>query len=277
MAWRSKFVTSRPQRLGLTHFLAIPLVPPRSRSQSRDSFRCLWDDLAAIDVPTDAIRPLGYLHLSLDILLRLDTPEHVAKATEILQRFPIKQTPPTTHASSTSENLFRHSSMALPSSNDDTNSSMAPPGLSVSGLFCTPGKEAETLSLSAIVYDATHRVGDWKLRIAHAYRAAGFRPKSPLRPRDSQIRAATKNFLDSSVGTVRLMQIHRSAELVPCKWKPEKLINPCLPSIDARGLLDRYKNHVWIENAPLERVSICKMGFQKPMAKELREVASVPL
>lgn len=182
MALRSKFVTSHVQRHGLTHFLAIPLVAPKSRSQVHEAFKCLRDDLAAIGVPADAIRSLGLLHLDLRILLRLDTPERMAKATEILQKVSIKETLPTIHGSSTSNNLFRYPPRPLPKSIKDTNHSITPPSVSISGLFCRPGSEAKTFKLSTISYDATHRVRNLKLRLAYAYQAAGLRLK-PHRPR----------------------------------------------------------------------------------------------
>ncbi len=276
MANRSRFVTCRVQKYGLTHFLTIPLVTPTSRPQIRDSFKCLWDDLTAIDVPTDAIRPLGLLHLNLGTSLSLKTPEHMDKAIDILKKLSFKEALPTMHESSTSWNLSRHSSSLLPTSNYNTNNSMAPPSVSISSLFCTPGKEAVALRLTANVYDATHRVRDWKVRLAHAYQAAGLSPK-PKGTYDPQVRAAMNEILDSYDSTVRLVKIPDSTKATPCKWKPGKLINECLPSIDARGLLERYKDHVWIENAPLERVSICKMGLHRPGLEELPEVFSVPL
>lgn len=273
MALRSKFVTGHIQKHGVTHFLAIPLVPPTSRSQFRDSFKCLWDDLAAISVPNEAIRSLGLLHLHLGILLRLDTPERMAKATEILQGFSFKKTLPTIHDSSTSENFSSHSSSALPKSDDDANNSMAAPCVSVSSLFCRAGREAESLTLSTKVYDATHRVINWKLRLAQTYQAAGLSPRA--RPsRDYHMQVAIKEFWDT---TVRLVTIPRSGEVTPSKWNAGKLKNSYLPPFDARSLLERYKDHVSIQNIPLERVSICKLGFQKLEMKELPEVVSVPL
>ena len=276
MAWRSKFVTSNSQKLGLTHFLAIPLVPPTSRSQVRNSFECLWDDLTAIGVPTGAIRPLGLLHLDLQIALSLKTRERMDEATDILQKFSIKEILPTIHESSTSRSLSRDSSSALPTSNYHTNNSIAPPSVSISSLFCTPGREAVALSLSAKIYDATHRVRNWKLGLIHAYRAAGLNPKSNS-SRNIQRRAAIEEILDSYDSTVRLVRIPSSTEVTECKWNPRELVHPTLHSFDARGLLERYKDNVWIENAPLERVSICKIGFDRLRAKELHQVFSVPL
>ena len=276
MALRSKFVTSRIQKHGLTHFIAIPLVPPTSRSQFRGSFKCLWDDLAAISVPNEAIRSLGLLHLHLGIRLRLDTPARMAKATEILQGFSFKKTLPTIHNSSTSGNFSSHSSSALPKSDDDANNSMAAPCVSVSSLFTRTYREAEALALSTKVYDATHRVRNWRLRLGHAYQAAGLSPGARL-PRDYQMRAAIKELMDTNDATVCLVTIPRSGEVTPSKWQPGKLKNSNLPPFDARSLLERYKDHVWIENAPLERVSICKFGFRKLGVEELPEVFSVPL
>lgn len=276
MALRSKFVIDHVQRHGLTHFLAIPLVTPKSRSQVHEAFKCLRDDLAAIGVPADAIRSLGLLHLDLQILLRLDTPERMAKATEILQKVSIKETLPTMHGSSTSNNLFRYPLRPLPKSVKDTNHSITPPSVSISGLFCRPGREAKTHRLSTISYDATHRVRNLRLRLAHAYQAAGLSPK-PRRPRDPQVQAALNDTLGSSDAIVCLVKIPTSSKVIPSGRIPGKFKNSSLPPFDARGLLERYKDHVWMENAPLDRVSICKIGFRRMGAEELPEVDSVPL
>ena len=239
MALRSKYITRWIAKCGVTHFLAIPLVTPTSRTQVSDSFTCLWNDLAAIGVPTSAIRPLGLLHLTLDVPLSLNTSERMAKAKKILHQISIK------------------------TSEDDINNSMASPSVSISGLFCMPGKEAEAFSLSTKVYDPTHRVRKWRLRLAHAYQAAYLCPElRQPKPRDA---------------SVRLVHIPHSTEIIPSIWEPEKLRNRPLPPFDARGLLERYKDHLWVENAPLERVSICKIGLHRLGAKELQEDFSVPL
>lgn len=54
--------------------------------------------------------------------------------------------------------------------------------------------------------------------------------------------------------------------------------------IDARALLEKYKDFVWAENVVLDRIAICEMGAKKKfdgegnvIAEEYTEVASVPL
>ena len=276
MALRSKWVATRAQKYGLTHFLAIPLVSPTSRSYIRDLFECLWDDLAALGVPKDAIQSLGLLHVNLEASLSLKTPERMAKAKKILQQLSIKKFQPTSHKSSISRNCLRYVSGASPISKNDIKNIMAPPSVSISGLFCSPGKEANTFSLHANVYDATHRVKNWKLRVAHAYQAAGLSP-GPRRHRDSSTRAAMDELLESSAATICLMRIHHSTVVIPCHYDPGKVMNANFPPCDARGLLERYKDHLWVENAPLERVSICKIGLLRLGPKELQEDFSVPL
>ena len=276
MVPQSKFVTSHVTRNRLTHFLAIPLVTPTSRSQVLDSFKCLRDDLTAIGVPSDAVRSPGLLHLTLDILLRLDTPERMAKARKILSEVSITEALSTIHESSTPDNILRHSSMPLPTSNDDINSSMAPLRVSISGLFCTSGREARTRSLSTISYNATHRIRDLRLRLAHSYQAAGLSPE-PRRPGDTQARAATTEILGSYDATVCLVNDYDSSKVIPSKRIPGKLKSLSSPPFDARSLLERYKDHVWMENVPLDRVSICKLGLRKVETGELPEVFSVPL
>lgn len=276
MARPSKFVTNYIQHHRLTHFLAIPLVTPTSRSQVGDSFKCLWDDLIAIGVPISAIRPPGLLNLNLDILLRLDTPERTAKAKEILQEVSIEEALPTIHGSSTSDRLYKRPSMALLKSVKDTNYSIAPTSVSISGLFCGPGREAKTHGLSTLSYDATHRVSNLRLRLAHAYRAAGLSPK-PRHPHGHPAQPALQDILGSCDTTVCLVKTPRSGKVMPSEWDPGRFKCLALPPFDARGLLERYKDHVWMENAPLDRVSICKLGLQKVETGKLPEVFSVPL
>ena len=276
MALQSKFVPSHAQIQGITHFLAIPLVTPKSRPQVLDSFQCLWDDLAAIGVPTNAIRSPGLLHLSLGIFLRLDSPKRMAKAREILERVSNKEALRTLHGSSTPNNLIRHSSMAPPTANNGINSSMAPPRVSICSLFTRPGMEAKAFRLSAIPSDPTHRFSNINRQLTHAYQAAGLSPKARLSS-DPQVRAAIKETLGSCGATVSLVKIPRLDKPVPSNKYPGKLVNQSLPPFDARGLLERYKDHVWMGNAPLERVSICKIGFHRMGAEELPEVFSVPL
>ena len=275
MALHSKFVTSRLQKQGITHVLAIPLVTPKSRSQVLDSFKCLWDDLRAIGAPIDSIRSPGLLHLSLNILLGLDSRERMAKATKILQEVSNEEALRTTHGSSTSD-VFRHPSMAPPKSIKGTGHSMAPASVSISGLYCQPGKEAKTFRLRTHSYDATHRVRNLKLRLAHAYQAAGLSPKT-RHSRDLQVRAAIGGILGSSGATVSLVTTPQLNKVVPSKRAPGKFQHLQLPPFDARGLLERYKDHVWMENAPLDRISICRLGISKRGAEELPEVFSVPL
>ena len=276
MALQSKFVPTHVQIHGITHFLAIPLVTPKSRPQVPDSFKCLWDDLAAIGVPTNAIRSPDLLHLSLAIVLRLDSPERMAKAREILEKVSNKQALRTIHGSSTSNNLSRHSSMATPIANNGINSSLTPPTASIYSLFTRPGREAKALGLSAISYDATHRLSNIKRQLTHAYQAAGLSPK-PRLSSDPQVRAAIKETLGSYGATIRLVTIPHLDKPGPSYNYPGKLANQYPPPFDARGLLERYKDHVWMENAPLDRVSICKMGICKRGVEELSEVFSVPL
>ena len=268
MALNPKFTTNFLQKRRITHFLTIPLVTPTSRPQFRDSIRCLWDDLAAIGVPTDAIRPLSLLHLSLETPLSLTTPAHIDKAKEVLEKFFMKD-------SLTSGNLSRHSSSALPTSSYDTHNSMASPSVSISSLFYNPDKAAKAFGLSTIVYDPTHRIRNWVLRLRPTCQAAGLSPK-PDYHYDLQVRAAIAKRVGSYDATVRLLSMPSSTKVVPCKWDPGKLMK-VTQSFDARGLLERYKEHIWIENAPLERVSICKLGFHGRGLEELPEVFSVPL
>ncbi|KAL2160883.1 hypothetical protein VTH06DRAFT_1080 [Thermothelomyces fergusii] len=49
------------------------------------------------------------------------------------------------------------------------------------------------------------------------------------------------------------------------KW--ERLV------LDARGIIDRYEDQVWLENMPLEKVAICKMGAKKTMVDGVEDEA----
>lgn len=53
--------------------------------------------------------------------------------------------------------------------------------------------------------------------------------------------------------------------------------------IDARALLEKYRDSVWAEDVVLDRIAICEMGAKKriengvAVSEEYTEVASVPL
>ena len=200
----------------------------------------------------------------------------MAKARDILEKVSNEKALRTIHGSSTSNNLFRHCSMAPPTANNGINSSMAAPRVSIRSLFTRPGMEAKTFRLSALPYDATHRFSNINWQLTHAYQAAGLSPKA-RRPPDPQVRAAIKETLGSYGATIRLVTIPKLDETVPSNKYPGKLVNQYPPPFDARGLLEQYKDHVWMENAPLDRVSICKLGIGKHGAEKLPEVFSVPL
>ena len=45
------------------------------------------------------------------------------------------------------------------------------------------------------------------------------------------------------------------------------------PTLDAQELLDRYEDEVWMEDVPVERIAICKMGASKTVIDGVEDVA----
>ncbi|OHE97639.1 hypothetical protein CORC01_07054 [Colletotrichum orchidophilum] len=223
-----------------THFLCIPLVTAASRPQLSKSLASFKADVTSPDsfaVPTDAVRPLGTLHLTLGVM-SLARGEGVDKATEVLKSLKPR------------EILAGISSLAsITTLPGKAQSSTSAPGtdsplrITLRGLHCMKSGPRADPSKSSVLYaPPINPEGVFQIfceRIRATFEEAGVMEKDD---RGLLLHATIVNTIYVKGGRGKT--------------------GPKL-SIDARDILDRYDDYVWMENVPLEKIAICRMGAKK--------------
>lgn len=175
-------------------------------------------------------------------------------------------------------------------SSNDLKCNAPPLNVTISGLEPhVPSAEAKANGLYACVVDYSGRLGRLQECIGHAYGAAGF----PLNwykfgseiTRRREERVAFSKFRI----TLARSPTGRSPTgktVIPSIKQPRKFRQTPMPRIDARGLIEQYKDKIWVENVRLDRLSICEMGVNTQINRvgggidseiELHEVFTIPL
>ncbi|KAI3327906.1 kinase A anchor protein [Xylariaceae sp. AK1471] len=233
-----------PPRPSPTHFLCIPLVTATSRQQisaNLSSFRVDVTNLDSFGVPEQAIRPVSTLHLTLGVM-SFPKDEGLEKAVALLKTI-----------------IPRHILANIVSS--------SPTRLSVSKQLAAeaggpPGPPPPLLSVT--------------LRGLHAMQSAAKASVLYASPVDTD--GVLTNFCETLQSTFqgaglmvednRPLLLHatilntiyvkgRTTSRGGKEKKHEKL------TIDARQIMERYDDYVWMENMPIEKIAICKMGAKK--------------
>lgn len=220
-----------PPKPSPTHFLCIPLVTATSRSQLTASLAAFSADVTSQDsfaVPAGAVRPVGTLHLTLGVM-SFPKNEGLDKAIAILktlhpQKMLSGHCPPAT---------------ALESLSDNTEEvGLHPPRLSVTlkGLrSMQPAAKCTTLYSPPVDSDGTLQVFCEKIKQAFMDAEIMVDDRRPL-------------LLHATIVNTIYVKDRRQGR------RREKL------TIDARGILDRYDDRVWMEQIPVEKIAICRMG-----------------
>ncbi|EXF78048.1 hypothetical protein CFIO01_13638 [Colletotrichum fioriniae PJ7] len=223
-----------------THFLCIPLVTPASRPQLSKSLASFKADVTNQDsfaIPTDAVRPLGTLHLTLGIM-SLTKDEGISKATEVLKNLkPRDILAGITPLSSETPLAGKAQSSASAPGTD------SPLQITLRGLHCMKsGPRADPSKASVLYAPPAHGEGVFQTfceRIRATFEEAGVMEKDA---RGLLLHATIVNTIYVKGG-----------------WSKK---GPKL-TIDARDILDRYDDYVWMEDVPLEKIAICRMGAKK--------------
>jgi activating signal cointegrator complex subunit 1 len=241
-----------PKRL--THFLCIPLVTPTSRPQLQKSVQAFCFDVKndrtpenPNGIPEKAIRPLGTLHLTLGVMSLL-TPERIEGALALLHSLDIPSllsVPSTASALATSAKETGPAAAATPQ----------PLKITLRGL-----KSMHPPSKTSVLYSSP------------------VDPDGRLYTFCSSLRAAFSDFLAPDdrplllhatiVNTVYVPGVRESsggqAGAGHGKQKAKM-------TIDAREVLERYEETVWMEECRVEKVAVCRMGARKIRDKEGRD------
>ena len=137
---------NRQQRLGITHFLCIPLATSTSRPMISDVYRKIMHDPASSNIPKPCFKYPEQLHVNLGNL-RLDTPQRLDQALTLLRSLDIQSILHDTFYSSTS--YTRSTTKTISSSNSILD-------VSLKGIHPDPRQprnSKESFTLYASVFD----------------------------------------------------------------------------------------------------------------------------
>ncbi|KAK6212641.1 hypothetical protein LQW54_005062 [Pestalotiopsis sp. IQ-011] len=219
-----------------THFLCIPLVTATSRPQLAASLASFSADVTSPDtfaVPPGAIRPVGTLHLTLGVMSfpkGAEAEGGVDQAVELLRALAPRKMLSEARPTSTS---------------NEEEAEPQPLSVTLRGLHSMqPASKASTLY--AAPADADGALQRFCERLRGAFEEAGLMviDKRPLLLHATILNTIYIKGRDRSKGDGK-------------GKKREKM------AIDARGILDRYEDHVWMDEVPVEKIAICRMGAKE--------------
>lgn len=220
-----------PPRAAPTHFLCLPLVSHVSRPQLARSLAAFAADVTSPDsfaVPEQAVRPLGTLHLTLGVMT-LSSGSSLDGAVSLLKS--LVPSPDVTALSRAGDGQTQP--MGSP----------APPPMSITlkGLHSMQSPSKATV-LYAPPADDTGRLIQLCQHLRAAFQDAGFMDKED-RP------------LLLHVTIVNTIYVKGSG---PGRGRRNEKL-----TVDARDILNRYDDYVWMQDVPVDKVAICKMGAKE--------------
>lgn len=245
-----------PPRPAPTHFLCIPLAGPQL-ARSLAAFRA---DVTAADpstagygpatgaIPDRAVRPLGTLHLTLGVM-SLKGEAAVTGAVELLR---------TTRLGEVLEQA--RATGARPSSSSLTEEDKGKKGLSVTlrGLSAmqTPAK---TAVLYVPPLDPTLVLRRFCEALRARFTEAGFivPEERPLLLHATVVNTIYVKNGGGGSSSSRGGRGRGRGGGGGGRGQRERL------TVDARDIINRYEDHVWVEGMPVEGVRICRMGAKK--------------
>lgn len=248
-----------------THFLCIPLVTAGSRPQLARALTAFRTDVCApvgaggFAVPEEAVRPVGTLHLTLGVF-SLPCPagqrnEGLERAVEILKGLRLGEVWARARAQ-----IPAMPEPGTPEEDTDKGKGKAADG--------TRQREEEEEEELRITLSGMHSMQP-AAKAAVLYAP----PVDPLGRLQAFCEEVRRAFLEAEIMTDDKRPLLLHATVVNTTYvrgakgnkgrggrgRSERL------TMDATGILDRYEDEVWVEEAKVESVAICKMGAKKVM------------
>ncbi|ROW12943.1 hypothetical protein VPNG_04652 [Cytospora leucostoma] len=245
----------KPKPPQLTHFLCIPLATARSRPQLSQNLASFRDDvtrpkdLGGFELPADAVRPVGTLHLTLG-MMSFPNGEGLDRAVEKLRSLRPREIlssvggpvmpgavdePGTTRAAASPETADHHHH------HQQQQSQQQQPQVSITlkGLHSMQKPEKATI-LYAPPSDPLGILHGFGEKIKAQFREAGL-----LAPGDLPLLLHA-----TVVNTIYVKGRNKHAKK---KWERTVIA-------DAQAIIDRYEDQVWMEDVPLDKIAICRMS-----------------
>ena len=258
-------------KYGLTHFLCIPVCYPRSRSRLQNSFRNLARDPCAVNAPLEAYFSLESMHIQLGVL-QLPTARHIDVAVKVAKEY-------IANFASDSESVA-----------DQHLEPIAPLTVHLVGLDCRPRINAGTTNhnqvnaLGATAQDKTGRLVPFCRGLIEEYGTAGLTEPSI---QERALREPNRDALSNRVKIIDTKGLRgktlRTGSTFERTLLYAKLGRKRTLRFDAQDMYEKYKNHTWIDQLELERLSICEVRMGdllqngKVVGQGWHEVAAIPL
>ena len=243
-----------------THFLCIPLVTATSRPQLAESLAAFRTDvtnpksLGGFDLPEDAVRPVGTLHLTLGVM-SFPKGEGLDKALDLLKSIRPR------------EILSTIKPPAMPGMPTQP---AAPP---TEGSEAPEANSPRTLSITLKGLNSMHQVEKTSILYAPPVDnlgvLQGFGEKLQALFKDAGLMIEDNRPLLLHATILNMIYVkggrHKGAK-GRGKWEKSVIDN-------ARGILDRYEDYVWMKDAPVEKIAICRMGAKPTVVDGLEDAA----
>ncbi|XXG97026.1 hypothetical protein Hte_003320 [Hypoxylon texense] len=232
-----------PGRPAPTHFLCLPLATEASRHQLSASLPAFAADVTSPEsfaIPEQAIRPIGTIHLTIGVM-SFPKDEGLEKAVALLKTLVPRKILANVKANATSA---AGTDSARESDSMKEASGPPPPLLSVTlrGLRSMQPSASKVTSLYAPPADSEGTLLRFCENLRSTFQDAGL---MTVENRPLLLHATIMN-------TIYVKGRNRQGAK-----RRERL------TVDAREILDRYDDFVWMENIPIEKIAICKMGAKK--------------
>lgn len=255
-----------------THFLCIPLVNAVSRPQLTESLGAFAADVTSptsYGIPPDAVRPVGTLHLTLGVM-SFPKDEGLDRATDFLRSLKLQDI----LASVRKQVATRR----LPGDSEDTVGDVGEQGclplkLTLRGLASMQSPSKTTVLYTPPV-DGMGVLQAFCEQVRMAFMTAELMQDEgrPLLLHATIVNTIyVKNKKPKPVSGEGNREGEADGERKPRKgrWgkRAEKLV------IDARGILDRYEDQVWMEGFDVDKIAICRMGAKKVMVDGVEDQA----
>lgn len=225
-----------PPKPSPTHFLCIPLASTQL-AQTLGAFRTDVTSPMSFGVPPDAVRPLGTLHLTLGVMSLKD--DGIARAVALLKSLRSKEILSKARAAGRITSPSQHSAGV-----SGVSDGLSKQGISITLQGLHPMQEA---SKTSVLY------------------APPLDPELTLYRFCEGIRAT---FIESGIMTDEgrplllhatiINTIYVKSPRTPGRGKRRERL-----TLDARDIVSRYDDYVWMEEMPVERIAICRMGAKK--------------
>lgn len=226
-----------------THFLCIPL-PVSQLANSLASFRADVTSPLSFAIPDDAVRPLKTLHLTLGVMTLKE--EGIAKAAELLQRLKLAEILSKARAART-EITSRGVNELQTSSRGQATGANQEIGLRITlrGLRTMQAPSKATV-LYAPPDDPDGVIHSFCMQVKAAFEKGGIMEKES-RPLLLHATIVNTIYVKGRAGDGRASTGPRKERL----------------TIDARSMLERYNDIVWMDEGPVRGLAICKMGAKR--------------